>query len=69
MTGLDRSAGYDRAWWFARFVADRYGVDALRRLYERACGPGHPDLPTAIREVLGTDLAGLSAQWSQWLRR
>ena len=42
--GATRTLAYDRAWWFARFVADRYGTDALRRLYVRACGPGHPDV-------------------------
>ncbi len=35
--------GYDRAWWFARFVADTYGVDALRTLYVAAAGPHHAD--------------------------
>lgn len=65
--GPDRSAGYDRAWWFSRFVADTYGADGLRRLYVRACGPGHGDLGTAVREALGTDLADLRAQWAGWL--
>jgi hypothetical protein len=66
-SGPGRSAGYDRAWWFARFVADTYGADGLRRLYLRACGPGHGDLATAVREALGTDLADLQARWAVWL--
>jgi hypothetical protein len=65
--GPGRSAGYDRAWWFARFVADTYGVDGLRRLYQRACGPGHPDLATAVRQALDTDLTDLEARWAVWL--
>ena len=65
--GPGRSAGYDRAWWFARFVADTYGVDGLRRLYLRACGPGHPDLATAVRQALDTDLTDLEARWAVWL--
>ena len=66
LSGPDRSLAYDRAWWFASFVADRYGTAALRDLYARACGPGHPDVATAVHEVLGTDLASLTAQWRRW---
>lgn len=68
-TGPDRSSGYDRAWWFARFIADRYGVDGLRRLYEAACGSGHSDLDTAVREALGVELPALQTQWADWLTR
>jgi hypothetical protein len=60
------SAAYDRAWLFARFVADRYGAQTLRRLYLRACGPGHVDVATALRETLGADPAAVTAQWLQW---
>ena len=65
--GPARSAGYDRAWWFARFVADEYGVDGLRRLYHRACGPGHTEFPAAVARALGTDMASLQARWVRWL--
>ena len=65
--GAGRSAGYDRAWWFARFVADTYGADGLRRLYLHACGPGHGDLAAAVPSSLGTDLNSLQAQWGRWL--
>ncbi len=67
--GPDRSAGYDRAWWFARFVADTYGVDGLRRLYTQACGAGHGDLATAVQSALGTDLHSLQSRWAAWLTR
>ncbi|WP_371744150.1 hypothetical protein [Mycobacterium sp. DL592] len=67
--GPARAMGYDRAWWFARFVADTYGVDGLRRLYTDACGPGHPDFPTAVRRALDTDVAELRTRWAQWLTR
>jgi hypothetical protein len=67
--GPQRVRGYDRAWWFARFVADRYGVDALHRLYAEACGPGHGDFATAVRRALNTDIADLRVRWAQWLTR
>ena len=54
--GATRTLAYDRAWWFTRFVADRYGTATLRRLYERACGPGHADVETAVSATLGADL-------------
>ena len=67
--GPGRSDGYDRAWWFARFVAESFGVDGLRRLYTLACGPGHGDLPWAVREALDVDLAELQVRWAAWLSR
>jgi hypothetical protein len=67
--GPQRSLAYDRAWWFARFVADTYGTPKLRALYVAACGVGHADPLTAARNVLGTDPAGLLARWQQWLTR
>jgi hypothetical protein len=63
------SLAYDRAWWFSRFVAEAYGTDALRALYMRACGPGHPDPATAVRETLGADLPSVLAQWRHWMAR
>jgi hypothetical protein len=67
--GLQRSLGYDRAWWFARFVADTRGSATLRAFYRAACGAGHADLPTAVHNVLGSDMAGVLADWQQWLTR
>lgn len=67
MPGLQRSLAYDRAWWFARFVADIYGAATLRALYRTACGVGHVDLPTAVHDVLDTDITGVLADWQQWL--
>ncbi|MGV0814630.1 peptidase [Mycolicibacterium boenickei] len=65
--GAARSLAYDRAWWFSRYVADAYGVPTLRELYRRACGPGHPDVATAIHETLGADLDAVVADWRRWL--
>jgi hypothetical protein len=65
--GETRSLAYDRAWWFSRFVADAYGTPTLRRLYLAACGPGHPDVATAVRNTLGTDLTQVVGAWRQWL--
>jgi hypothetical protein len=67
--GPQRSSGYDRAWWFARFVADTYGVAALRALYGAACGPGHGDFAAAVGQGLGIDLASLQSGWAEWLNR
>jgi hypothetical protein len=58
---------YDRAWWFSRFVADAYGTATLRGLYVRACGPGHPDAATAVRDTLGADLQEVLARWRHWM--
>lgn len=65
--GVERSAAYDRAWWFARFVADTYGTDGLRRFYTSAAGPDHGDLAAAVQRSLGTDLPGLEVDWAKWL--
>ena len=65
--GPTRTLAYDRAWWFARFVADRYGTPTLRALYERACGRGHPDVQTAVTETLGAGLDQVLAEWRRWL--
>nr|WP_235216004.1 hypothetical protein [Mycobacterium kyorinense] len=65
--GPARSLAYDRAWSFARFVADSYGTATLRAFYVAACGAGHADLRAAAHDVLGTDPAGLLASWQRWL--
>jgi hypothetical protein len=67
--GPQRSQAYDRAWWFARFVADTRGPATLRTFYRAACGVGHVDLPAVVHAVLGTDMAGVLADWQQWLAR
>ncbi|BBX45180.1 hypothetical protein GCM10009641_22290 [Mycobacterium cookii] len=67
--GPQRSQAYDRAWWFALFVADTRGSPALRALYQQACGDGHTDFPAAVHDVLGTDTAGILADWQRWLTR
>jgi hypothetical protein len=61
------SLAYDRAWWFSRFVAQAYGTDTLRALYLRACGPGHPDAATAVRDTLHADLPTVLARWRHWM--
>jgi hypothetical protein len=67
--GPQRSEAYDRAWWFALFIADTRGAPTLRALYQQACGDGHTNLPTALHDVLGTDAAGILADWQRWLTR
>ena len=65
--GAVRSLAYDRAWWFSRFVASRYGAETLRKLYVTACGTGHPDQATAMRETLAADAPRVLAAWRAWL--
>jgi hypothetical protein len=65
--GAVRSLAYDRAWWFSRFVASRYGAPTLRQLYVTACEKGHPDQNTAIKDVLGSDTPAVLAAWRDWL--
>jgi len=67
--GLLRSSAYDRAWWFARFVADTYGTTKLHDLYLASCGVEHGDVPTAVHDVLGIAPAVLLVQWHHWLTR
>ena len=67
LAGPDQSEAYDRAWWLSRFIADVYGTDTLRVLYVRACGSGHPDTATAVRDTLGADLPTVLARWQQWM--
>ena len=67
--GPARSAGYDRAWWFARFVAADFGDDGLLRLYHHACGPGHGSFADAVRPALGVDIGELRSRWARWLSR
>ncbi|MGZ4512843.1 MAG: hypothetical protein ACXVX4_16265, partial [Mycobacterium sp.] len=65
--GSQRSLGYDRAWWFARFVADTYGPAKVHDLYLAVCGVAHTDVPSAVRDVLATDSPGLLVRWHEWL--
>lgn len=67
LAGPHRSAAYDRAWLFSRFVADTYGTATLRELYQRACGRGHPDTTTALRMALGAGPDAILTQWRQWM--
>lgn len=65
--GAQRSLAYDRAWWFARFVADTFGPPKLRDLYLATCGIRHADMAAAGQDVLGASPAGLLTRWQQWL--
>lgn len=64
--GPRRAQAYDRAWEFARFVAERFGTAKLRELYLTACGPGNVPPAVAVSLVLGVDLPELLAGWQQW---
>ena len=69
--GPQRSLAYDRAWWFARFVADTYGTPKLRALYLAACGVGHADpFATAVARRAGHRHGGrCSRAGAQWTGR
>ncbi|MGB3476937.1 MAG: hypothetical protein WBA69_19355 [Mycobacterium sp.] len=64
--GPRRAQAYDRAWEFARFVADRFGTAKLRELYLTACGPGHVQPTVAVPLVLGVNLPELLVGWQRW---
>jgi hypothetical protein len=66
-TGPVLSLAYDRAWWFTRFVAARFGEPTLRRLYLAGCGAGHPGTDVAMVQTLGMDRDTMLAAWRQWL--
>ncbi|MFD9372393.1 hypothetical protein ACFWA6_32490 [Streptomyces sp. NPDC060020] len=57
---------YEGAWLACRLIADRWGEAALVDLYEKA---GREPWPTALREALGTDPAGLTKEWQEALRK
>nr|WP_235683704.1 peptidase [Mycolicibacterium fluoranthenivorans] len=65
--GPQRSAAYDQAWWFSRYIAARYGPATLKALYLRASEPGHPDVAVAVADTLGTGLDGVLAGWRDWM--
>jgi hypothetical protein len=65
--GPQRELTYDRAWWFARFVADTFGTPKLRAYYVAVCGVAHVDPFIAARDILGIDATGLLARWQQWM--
>lgn len=64
--GPRRAQAYDRAWEFARFVAERFGTAKLRELYLTACGPGHLPPAVAAPLVLGVSLPELLDRWQRW---
>jgi hypothetical protein len=64
--GPQRSSAYDRAWWFARFVADTYGAAKMRELYVATCGASPVDVPVALHDVLGDDAAIVLVRWHHW---
>ena len=65
--GPQRSAAYDRAWWFSRYIATRYGPATLAALYRRASAPGHPDIAVAVKETLGAGLDEVQVGWRDWM--
>ena len=68
--GPTRTLAYDRAWWFTRFVADRYG-DACTAAPLPA-GVRASATPTSKRpssETLGADLDEVLVAWRRWLSR
>ena len=49
-------------------IEGRRTSKSVRALYLAACGAGHPDQGAAIRNVLGSDTAAVTAAWRVWLR-
>lgn len=65
--GPQRSVAYDRAWWFARFVAATFGAPKLRAYYLAVCGVARVEPFTAAHDVLDIDPVGLLGRWQQWM--
>lgn len=65
--GAELSAAYDRAWLFARYIAERYGAPTLRTLYLRGAGPDRVDIGTALQQTVGEDADTVLAGWRHWL--
>ncbi len=66
-SGPVQTLAYDRAWWFARFVAETFGVMTLRTLYVHTGGSGHPDPAVAMAEILHAEEAELMTRMRHWL--
>jgi hypothetical protein len=66
-SGQQLSRAYDRAWSFARYVADRYGPTGLRTPYQRACCVNHPDFAAALPQAIGISEDEALAGWRDWL--
>lgn len=66
-SGAALTLAYDRAWWFARFVADTFGIDTLRSFYVRAGGGGHSRPAVAMADILRADEVDLTARMRHWL--
>ncbi|PJE98564.1 hypothetical protein CUT44_07705 [Streptomyces carminius] len=71
---------YEGGWLACRMVAERWGEGKLTELYLRTGRNGPPGdgdggearkraVDAALREVLGTDLAGFTAHWRDHVRR
>jgi hypothetical protein len=60
------SQAYEMAWMACLHVAERYGEDALFRLYRTTASDG---LTTALDTELGTSLSRLTSDWRAFLRR
>ncbi|UQX00800.1 hypothetical protein [Streptomyces sp. RerS4] len=56
---------YEGAWLACRLIADRWGEEALVRLYTEA---GHEALPVALDRALGIDRDELTRSWQRALR-
>jgi hypothetical protein len=66
-TPVQLSAAYDRAWLFARYIADRYGAPTLRALYAQVAGVGHEQFPVAVQRLLGVNQDALLIDWQHWM--
>ncbi|MFT3661955.1 MAG: hypothetical protein QM809_11295 [Gordonia sp. (in: high G+C Gram-positive bacteria)] len=63
-------AAYQSSWTFARFVAERFDEDRLRKMYwEAARADSARKADLAVEAVLGVKTAELMEQWQRWLRK
>ena len=60
----EQAAAYAEAWLMCRWLAERYGQDALVATY-RAVAHGRASLSAAIQQVTGRPLGAAVASWSR----
>jgi hypothetical protein len=72
LRGHDAPVAYDEASSFCLWVAETFGEERLRVLYEAFAGSRKPSAATLdrrFRRVLGLSKATAQSRWAEWIRR
>ncbi len=67
--GPQRSLAYDRAWWFARFVADTFGTPSCARCISPSAAWRTPTRRRRPRRTRHRRGRACSRGWQQWMVR